>query len=98
MREYVSSASARKYIGEKFVARKEIIKYLLGLFLLGFLNIERETRFCIIIDQAIKAKCLYVKSLVVLFLFFPVVIKVCAYFFLDPDCNRHSHNFNNFYP
>ena len=74
MSEHVSSASARMYIGVKCVARKEIIKCV--LVLLGFLNVERKARFCVITDEAYKVKSLYVKSIVVFFLFCPV----CAYF------------------
>ena len=43
-------------------------------------------------EATIKAKRLYVKSILVLFLFFsPVVIKLCACLYLDPmsySCNN----------
>ena len=64
MSEYVSSASAKMFIGVKFVAIKEFIKCV--LFLRGFINVERKERFCIITDEAYKVKRLYDKYIIVL--------------------------------
>ena len=95
MSEYVSSASARMYIGVNFVARKEILKCV--LVLLGFLNVDRKARFCIITDEVYKAKHLYIKSLVVLFLFCPVVIKLCAYFLSNRARHNNSRQITSFF-
>ena len=65
MSEYVSSAPARMYIGVKFVAIKEIIKFV--LVFLRSVNVEQKARFCIITDEAYKVKR-YVKSIVISFL------------------------------
>ena len=75
--------SARIYIGVKinFVTRKEIIKCV--LVLLG-LNVKRKARFCNNTDEAYKVKHLFFQLIIVLlFLFCPVIIKLCAYFLLD---------------
>ena len=62
------------------MARKEIIKCV--LVLLG-LNVEQKAPFCNT-DEAYKMKRLYFELIIVLlFLFCPVIIKLCAYFLLD---------------
>ena len=70
------------YIDVKFtVARKEIIKSVL---VLHGLNVEWKARFCNKTDEAYKLKRLYGELIIVLlFPFCPVVIKLCAYFFLN---------------
>ena len=73
------------YLGVKFVKRKEFIKC--GLGLLGVLNVERKAQFCVITNEAYKLKRLYVKFIVVLFLFL-LVRKMCAYSILDLVGNR----------
>ena len=69
------------YIGLKFVARKEIIKCV---FVLLVLNVEQKARFCNNTDKAYKVKSLNVELIIVLlFLYCPIIIKLCAYFLLD---------------
>ena len=71
------------YICVKFMARKEIIKYVLYIVLLG-LNVERKARFCNNTDKAYNVKCLNVELIeVLLFRFCLAIIKLCAYFLLD---------------
>ena len=68
------------YIGVKFVARKEIIKCVI---VFHELNVEQKG-FCNNTGETCKVKPFYVQLLIVLlFLFCPVIIKLCAHFFLD---------------
>ena len=69
------------YIGVKFVARKEIIKCVI---VFHELNVEQKARFCNNTGETCKVKPLFVQLLIVLlFLFCPIIIKLCAHFFLD---------------
>ena len=77
----VSFTSARMYIGVNFVAREKIMKCV--LVFLG-LNVQRKAQFCNNTDEAYKLKRSYVELIIVLlFLFCPVIKKLCAHFFLD---------------
>ena len=45
MSEYISSESAKMYIGVKFVERKDTIKYVLVLIVFFFFNVKLKARF-----------------------------------------------------
>ena len=60
------------------MVREEIIKCVLVLLRL---NVERKIRFCNDTDEAYKVKRLNVEPItVLLYLFCPVIIKLCSYF------------------
>ena len=84
--------SARMYIGVKFGTKKEIKKCV--LVLLG-LNVEQKARFCNNTGKAYKVKCLNVELIIVLlFLFCPVIIKLCACFLLDVASRTSQQRFS----